>query len=95
VPVDQSCPFERIAQLIKELEKLISCCPTCRNVWRRGDSRSTSAGTFRPGGRRRSDAVRHFAQGRPMWNALRMRERTAARAQSATCRRRGPARPPS
>ncbi len=30
--VDQSCPLERIAQLIKELEKLISCCPKCRNV---------------------------------------------------------------
>jgi uncharacterized protein with PIN domain len=30
VPSDQSCPFERIEELIKELEKLISRCPTCR-----------------------------------------------------------------
>ena len=29
VPSDQSCPFERIAELIKELEKLIGRCPTC------------------------------------------------------------------
>jgi len=31
VPVDQSCPFERIEELIEELEKLIRRCPTCRN----------------------------------------------------------------
>jgi len=29
VPSDQSCPFERIEELIDELEKLISCCPRC------------------------------------------------------------------
>ena len=29
-PVDQSCPFERIEELIEELAKLIRRCPTCR-----------------------------------------------------------------
>jgi len=29
VPVDQSCPFERIEELIKELEKLVRRCPNC------------------------------------------------------------------
>ena len=29
VPNDQSCPLERIEQLIDELRKLAKCCPTC------------------------------------------------------------------
>ncbi|MGB5312243.1 MAG: hypothetical protein WBN38_09245, partial [Polyangiales bacterium] len=28
-PVDQSCPFERIEELIRELEKLAKCRPKC------------------------------------------------------------------
>ena len=29
VAVDQSCPFERIEELIEELRKLAECCPKC------------------------------------------------------------------
>jgi hypothetical protein len=29
VPVDQSCPLERIEELIKELQELVKCCPKC------------------------------------------------------------------
>jgi len=29
VPVDQSCPFERIEELIRELQELIKYCPRC------------------------------------------------------------------
>jgi len=29
VAIDQSCPLERIEELLEELEKLIRRCPTC------------------------------------------------------------------
>jgi len=31
VPFDQSCPFERIEELVKELQKLVRRCRTCPN----------------------------------------------------------------